>query len=84
MAILNHKEIGNIVYLNVNGIRTPFYIIHKGLPSGYDYDSSCDGIWLMTMDYTSMPYNSSGNNYVRSKIHSYLNNTFFNFFDNDI
>jgi hypothetical protein len=82
MAILNQKEVGNIVYLNVNGIRTPFYIIHKGL--GPNHDSSCDGIWLMTMNYTSMPYNSSGNNYVNSKIHSYLNNTFFNFFDNDI
>lgn len=49
------------------------------------YDASCDGCWLLLNDiYTTRKWDSSNNDYKNSDIHSYLNGTFLNLFDNDI
>jgi hypothetical protein len=49
------------------------------------YDSSCNGTWLLLKDiYTTRTWDSSNNDYKNSDIHSYLNGTFLNLFDNDI
>jgi hypothetical protein len=49
------------------------------------YDSSCNGTWLLLKDiYTTRQWDSSNNDYKNSDIHSYLNGTFLNLFDNDI
>jgi hypothetical protein len=49
------------------------------------YDSSCNGTWLLLKDiYTTRAWDSSNNDYKNSDIHSYLNGTFLNLFDDDI
>ena len=90
-------DAGSSVFMNVNGVRTEFLVVHQGLPSGswswgdetYSYDSSCNGTWLMMKDvypvgikyYEGNIYQFS---YKNSTIHSYLTNTFFYLLDSNI
>ena len=82
---LGELSVGSSVYLNVNGAKTEFLVVHQGLPSS-DYDNSCDGTWLMMEAlYESRVWHSSlSNSYSASSTHSYLNSTFFNLLDSDI
>lgn len=76
--------VGNSVYLNVNGARTEFLIVHQGLPSSL-YDISCNGTWLLMKDvYLDMAFDSADNDYQNSDIHTYLNETFFGLFEKNI
>lgn len=77
-------EVGTLVKMNINGAPWEWRIVHQGLP-GDMYDASCDGCWLLLNDiYTTRAWDSSNNDYKNSDIHSYLNGTFLNLFDNDI
>lgn len=84
MATLGEQAVGNIVKMNVGGVATNFIVVHQGLP-GTMYDSSCDGTWLLMEDpYVKKAWDYSNNDYANSDIHSYLNNTFFDLFSDDI
>lgn len=85
MATIGTLAVGSSVYMNVNGKKTEFLIVHQGLPSSL-YDSSCDGTWLLMKDaYEKRAWHSSANNnYKSSTIRTYLNGTFLNLFDADI
>lgn len=83
-SILGDQAVGSIVKLNVNGTATNFIVVHQGLPSS-DYDSSCDGTWLLMENlYEERRFSGPNNSYGSSEIHSYLNETFINLFDSDI
>lgn len=84
-AKLGTKAVGSIVNLKVNGTAKEFIVVHQGKPSSI-YDESCNGTWLLMKDiYEKRAWHSSGiNKYESSDIHSYLNNTFINLFDNNI
>ena len=77
-------EVGSILKMNISGTAWEWILVHQGLPSSI-YDESCDGTWLLLKDiYTTRAWDSSSNDYKNSDIHSYLNGTFLNLFDNDI
>lgn len=81
---LGDLEVGTIVHIKENGVYQDYLIVNQGLPSSM-YDSSCDGTWLLRKNiYTERAWGSSNNDYKNSDIHSYLNGTFLNLFDNDI
>ena len=81
---LGDLEIGTIVHIKENGVYQDYLVVHQGLPSSM-YDTSCNGTWLLRRDiYTARIWDSSNNDYKNSDIHSYLNGTFLNLFDNDI
>lgn len=81
---LGSMSVGSTVKLNLGGSPRDFLVVHQGLPSSM-YDSSCNGTWLLLKDiYTTRQWGSSNNDYKNSGIHSYLNGTFLNLFDNDI
>lgn len=84
-AQLGSKAVGSIVKLKVNGTATEFIVVHQGKPSSI-YDESCNGTWLLMKDsYDGHVWDSSGvNKYESSDIHSYLNSTFLNLFENNI
>ena len=84
-AQLGSKAVGSIVKLKVNGTATEFIVVHQGKPSSI-YDESCNGTWLLMKDcYDSRAWHSSDvNKYESSDIHSYLNSTFLNLFENNI
>ena len=81
-------DVGSSVYMNVDGERKEFLVVHQGLPSSL-YDSTCNGTWLLMKDiYTKRAWyssvNSPTNNYSNSDIHTYLKGTFLGLFDSDI
>ena len=82
---LGSKAIGSIVKLKVNGTATEFIVVHQGKPSSI-YDESCNGTWLLMKDiYENRQWHSSNVNKLESStIHSYLNSTFLNLFENNI
>jgi hypothetical protein len=81
---LGTKVVGSIVKIKVNGAVKDFIIVHQGLPSSA-YDASCDGTWLLMKDiYTTSIFSSSDNFYKDSRIHTYLNGTFYNLIDSNI
>ena len=84
-AKLGSKAVGSIVKLTVNGTATEFIAVHQGKPSSI-YDESCNGTWLLMKDiYENRAWHSSNvNKYESSDIHSYLNSTFLNLFENNI
>lgn len=81
---LGDLEIGTIIHIKENGVYQDYIVVNQGLPSSM-YDSSCNGTWLLRKDiYTTRTWSSSNHDYKNSDIHSYLNGTFLNLFDNDI
>lgn len=81
---LGSMSVGSTVKLKLGGTARDFLVVHQGLPSSM-YDSSCNGTWLLLKGiYTTRTWDSSNNDYKNSDIHSYLNGTFLNLFDNDI
>ena len=86
---LGNLAMGTVVKAPINGNTREFIVVHQGLPSSM-YDSSCNGTWLLLKDvWPENPemgvWDSSGNNdYKNSEIHSYLNGTFLNLFDDGI
>lgn len=81
---LGSMSVGSTVKLNLGGTPKDFLVVHQGLPSSM-YDSSCNGTWLLLKDiYANRTWDGSNNDYKNSDIHSYLNGTFLNLFDDDI
>lgn len=80
--------VGSSVFMNVNGVRTEFLVVHQGLPSS-SYDASCDGTWLLMKDVYvngtwSDPSYDEYANYSTSRVHEYLNGTFYNLFSSNL
>ena len=81
---LGNLAVGTVVKAPVNGKATSFIVVHQGKPASM-YDDSCNGTWLLLKDiYAMSSWDSSDNNYKNSDIHSYLNGTFLNVFDDGI
>lgn len=84
-ATLGSLAVGSLVYFAVGGVRTPWLVVHQGLP-GDMYDASCNGTWLLMQDiYQSLQWHSvNANDYEKSAVHAYLNGTFLNLFESNI
>ena len=79
-------DVGESVFLNVDGKRMEFIVVNQGNPDTSIYDDSCNGTWLLMKDiYENRQWHSSNvNDYANSTIHSYLNSTYLNLFDANI
>lgn len=83
MTTLGELPVGTSVFMNVDGIRTEFLVIHHGNPDTSIYDTSCNGTWLIMKDvYTTMSI--GGNQYNNSTVDKYLSNTFINLLDSNV
>lgn len=81
---LGTKAVGSVLKLNLNGSPKNFIVVHQGKPSSL-YDDSCDGTWVLMQDiYSTRQWDGSNNDYKNSDIHSWLNGTFLNLFDENI
>ena len=81
---VSELAVGTLIKINENGAPVEYMVVNQGLPSAM-YDESCNGCWVVRKDiYTTRAWDSSNNDYKNSNIHSYLNGTFLNLFDNDI
>ena len=45
---------GTIVYMNVDGIRTPYIVVHQGNPDTSAYGASCNGTWVLMQNIYSL------------------------------
>lgn len=80
---ITELAVGDTFMIEEDGSPVDYIIVHQGKPSSL-YDDSCDGTWVVRKDiYTTKAWDSTDNNYKNSNIHSYLNGTFLNLFDND-
>lgn len=79
---LGNLAVGTTINLMVDGTETPFIIINQGIPSNSSqYDSSCDGTWLLAKEYFTTSEWSDGTEYSsfeRSVARTVLNSTFIN------
>lgn len=75
-------NIGDSVFIPVDGVNKECLVVHQGLPSS-DYDSSCDNTWLLMKDiYLKKKFDSSDNDYENSSIRNgYLDGTFLGLLD---
>lgn len=82
---LSTESVGSIVKIKINGEAKDFIVVHQGKPSS-DYDSSCNGTWLLMRDaYASIPFSNDNNNaYSKSSINTYLNGAFLGLLDGSI
>lgn len=82
---VSELAVGTLIKINENGAPVEYMVVNQGLPSSM-YDESCNGCWVVRKDISGIrAWNSSlSNDYKNSDIHSYLNGTFLNLFDNDI
>ena len=72
-------EVGSSVYMNVDGKRTEFLVVHQGKPHD-SYDDESDGTWIISKEFFDKTLGSE--NY-ESGTHVYLN-TYFNKLDENI
>ena len=86
-STISDLEVGQSVFMNVNGVRTEFLIVHIGCPwsDGGTY-TNADGTWLLMKDiYTERTWDSRGGRYYADcDIHKYLTTTFFNLLDEGV
>ena len=45
---------GTIVYMNVDGTRTPYIVVHQGNPDTAVYGASCNGTWVLMQNIYSL------------------------------
>lgn len=78
-------NVGESVFLNIDGADCEFLVVHQGNPDSTIYDASCDGTWLMLKDLIHSTSFSSSNVYANTSIHkTYLNITFYNMLDAEV
>lgn len=58
-------DVGTSVYMDVDGVRTEFLVVHQGNPDSTHYDVSCSGTWVLMKDiYTLIKWSDySGTKY---------------------
>ena len=60
---LGSLAVGSVVYFAVRGVRTPWLVVHQGLP-GRMYDASCGETWLLMKNiYVKRLFNTTDNSY---------------------
>ena len=58
---------GTIVYMNVDGTRTPYIVVHQGNPDTTVYGASCNGTWVLMQNiYSLTKWQASQNSYYHS------------------
>lgn len=83
-TLLGSYAVGKTVKIAVDGKDYDWLVVQQGNPNTVTYDASCDGTWLLMKDaYTASTFGNN-NSYKNSKIHTYLNGTFYNLIDSNI
>ena len=71
--------VGTSLWMNFNGEKTEFLVVHQGLPSSI-YDSSCNGTWMLFKKRISSNddwADGDVGNYANSLLTGSLNSTYF-------
>lgn len=75
-------DVGASVYMNVDGTRREFIVVHQGNPDTTKYDASCNGTWVLQKQ---LAYVTAGTTqYATSEAFTYQNGTYINSLDTGI
>ena len=78
-------DVGSIVQIDENGSPVNYIVVNQGIPANdsRQYDSSCDGTWLLRQDIAEQRVWDAGNSnqYANSDINTYLNGDWMNRYD---
>lgn len=81
---IGELAVGTSVFMNVNGVRTEFIVVHQGNPDSSLYDASCNGTWVLMKDVYAKVDVGVDYYYHTGKTNDYLNNTFLKLLDNGV
>lgn len=72
--------VGSSVYLMENNVRTEFLVVNQGNPDTTQYDSSCDGTWLLRKEggVVQLINDTQVNGYGTSRLNTWYNGDYFN------
>ena len=77
--------VGSSVWCNVNGTRTEFLIVNKGIPGNSSlYDASCDGVWCLMNSVNTLKTWGDQNNYASSNTQAYLSVEFLGLLETNV
>ena len=76
--------VGTSVFMNVNGVRTEFIVVHQGNPDSSLYDASCNGTWVLMKNIYAKVNVGVDYYYHTGKTSAYLNNTFLKLLDSGV
>lgn len=87
-------DVGTSVYMDVDGTRREFIVVHQGNPDSSLYDASCDGTWVWQKyvyethgweaKYDAANQSKKGFAYTQSGVHDWLNADYLDKFDSNI
>ena len=80
---LAELPVGSSIFMNMNGVRNEFLIVHQGIPSSM-YDASCDGTWLLKKNVCTgdVDYGTNNADYSTSYVRTDVDNLLSSFDSN--
>lgn len=82
--VVNVRSLGKTVAIQWNGEPTLFRAVQVGNPAPSIYDASCDGIWVMAVDYLTRMIIGLNNDYKASNAHTWCNGDFIDGFETEL
>lgn len=82
--VVNVRSLGKTVAIQWNGEPTLFRVVQVGNPDPSIYDASCDGIWVMAVDYLTRMITGLNNDYKASNAHTWCNGDFIDGFETEL
>ena len=73
-------SVGTSLFAKEGGTNTEFIVVNQGNPDSGQYDSSCDGTWLLRKDGMDTVYWNT-NYYSSGQLNTWLNGTYLNTLD---
>lgn len=83
-------DIGESIFIDINGVETEFLVVHKGTPSATLYNGiGTNDIWLMMKDIYETKAMNTGTSYTyaATPVHTYLNSSidgFLSYLDENV
>lgn len=82
-------DVGTSVYMNVDGTRREFIVVHQGNPDATKYDASCNGTWVwQKYVYETVDWEANSTReaacYDVSGVPDWLNSDYIGMIDSDI
>lgn len=82
--VVNVRALGKTVAIQWNGEPALFRAVQVGNPDPSIYDTSCDGIWVMAVDYLTRMITGLNNDYKASNAHTWCNGDFIDGFETEL
>lgn len=84
-TMIKNMSVGSSVRAKISGAEYEFIIVNQGLPSSGNYDSSCNGTWLMVKDcLNTIKYDKDSKLYGTSNAKDWVENSLYGALENGL